>query len=554
MLLSLPTDMTKAELRLKLKEKRASIPMEKKKEFDSAILSHIIRSELFQKASMILLYVPVGSEISVLELARTARSMGKPIAFPRCDTESETMEFYMLLPEARLSPGAYHIPEPPEDAPLCVPDEQALCILPGLSFDVYGNRIGYGKGYYDKYLENFPGVAMGVLYASTMLKRIPTAEHDRPVHCMVTEHGLILPEADESAPFPKKKKAQKAQKKKTEKISADGLLQKTADFFRYVGMRTVALIRDARSQGEDGLRALHLPQILVLITFLMLLFSRGVEAKFLDRGNEYIGVILLQILIFLLPALLYCKLRGTRFVDRIRPSLIRPSHLPLVILTLLLMITGGMLTSIITGGIQSLTGKFTLYNTFTSRTGTPVDVLYSILAYALLPAIGEELIYRSILCAEYEKYGVGVSLTVSSLCFAMLHFSFENFFTYLFLGLLLAAAMYATHSFLTPLLLHLFYNIFCLFGQPYLSAFYVHAGSNEIFVFCLIVLFLLFAALTVGEARKVYHVYAVANADSSYTVSVPLKEYPKRVLFALFTPVFAISLLLFLILSFINLF
>ncbi|MBE6590312.1 MAG: 5-formyltetrahydrofolate cyclo-ligase [Ruminococcaceae bacterium] len=543
--------MTKKELRSKLRERRGAIPPEQKKEFDSAILSHIVRSELFQKASMILLYVPIESEVSLLELSRTARSMGKPIAFPRCNTETETMEFYTLLPEARLSPGAYHIPEPPADAPVCVPDEHALCILPGLSFDVFGNRLGYGKGYYDKYLESFPGVTMGVLYASTMLKRVPTDEHDRPVHCLVTEHGLILPEKDETRPPQPKKKAQK---KKKLRMSPDGLLPKVGGFLKKCGTYLLALARDARSQGEDGVRALHMPQGLVLVTFLMLLFSRGVEAKFLDRGNEYIGVILLQILIFLLPAILYCKLRGTRFIDRIRISPIRPTHIPLVLLVLVLMITGGMLTSIITGGIESLTGKFTLYNTFTSRTGTPIDVVYSILAYAVLPAIGEELIYRSILCTEYEKYGVGVSVSVSALCFAMLHFSFEHFFTYLFLGVLLAAAMYATHSFLAPLLLHLFYNVFCLFGQPYLSTFYVHAGSNEIFVFCLIVIFLLTAAFTVGEARKIYHVYAISNADSSYTVSVPLKEYPKRVLYALFTPVFAAALLLFLILAIVNLF
>ncbi len=542
--------MTKKELRSKLREKRSSIPEEQKKQFDSAILSHILRTELFQKASMILLYVPVEGEVALLELARTARSMGKAIAFPRCDTETETMEFYTLLPESRLVSGAYNIPEPPADAPLAIPDEHTLCIVPGLSFDLYGNRIGYGKGYYDKYLEKFPGVAMGVLYASTMLKRIPTDAHDRPVHCLVTENGMILPERDAAQPLPKKKKS----KKEKQPSAKDGLLPKVALLLRRAGASLLSLIRDARSQGKDGVRALHLPQLLVLTTFLMLLFSRAVETKFLDRGNEYIGVILLQILIFLIPALLYCKLRGTRFIDRIRISPIRPAHLPFTALLLLLMITGGMLTSIITGGIDSLTGKFTLYNTFTSRTGTPLDVLYSILAYALLPAVGEELIYRSILCTEYEKYGVGVSISVSALCFAMLHFSFQHFFTYLFLGTVLAVAMYATHSFLAPLLLHLFYNVFCLFGQPYLSSFYVHAGSNEIFVFCLIVLFLLCAALTVGEARKIYHVYAMANRDSSYTVSVPLKEYPKRVLFALFTPVFAISLLLFLVLSVYHLF
>ena len=189
------------------------------------------------------------------------------------------MEFYTLLPESKLIQGAYNIPEPPADAPLCVPDEHTLCIVPGLSFDVYGNRIGYGKGYYDKYLENFPGVAMGVLYASTMLKRIPTDAHDRPVHCLITEHGMILPEHDASRPLPKKKKQPKKKKEK-DAAASDGLLPKTAVLLRRVGSYLLSLIRDARSQGEDGVRALHLPQLLVLITFLMLLFSRGVEAKF----------------------------------------------------------------------------------------------------------------------------------------------------------------------------------------------------------------------------------------------------------------------------------
>ena len=119
---------------------------------------------------------------------------------------------------------------------------------------------------------------------------------------------------------------------------------------------------------------------------------------------------------------------------------------------------------------------------------------------------------------------------------------------------MLAFAMYATRSFFTPFLLHLCYNIFCLFGQPFLSAFYVNAGSNEIFLFCLTVLFLLFAALMTGEARKIYHVYASKNTDSSYTVSVPLREYPRRVLFALFTPAFAACALFWLVMAIVRLF
>ena len=217
------------------------------------------------------------------------------------------------------------------------------------------------------------------------------------------------------------------------------------------------------------------------------------------------------------------------------------------------MIAGSLLTSILTGGIRSLEGNFTLYDTFVARTGTPAEMAYAILAYAFLPAIGEELTYRSILCSEYEKRGVGVSIAASALLFAMLHFSFAHFLTYFFLGILLAGAMYTTRSFLAPILLHICYNIFCLFGQPYLSAFYVHAGSNEIFIFCVVVLFLLFAAFAAGEARKIYHIHAKKNISSSYTTALPLKRLPATLLESLLSPVALVCLAVWLITTIVNL-
>ena len=175
------------------------------------------------------------------------------------------------------------------------------------------------------------------------------------------------------------------------------------------------------------------------------------------------------------------------------------------------------------------------------------------MAYAFLPAVGEELTYRSILCSEYEKRGVGVSIVASALLFAMLHFSFAHFLTYFFLGLLLAAAMYTTRSFLAPILLHVCYNIFCLFGQPYLSAFYVNAGSNEIFIFCVVVLFLLFAAFAAGEARKIYHIHAKKNISSDYTTALPWKQLPATLLESFLSPVAAVCFTVWLITTIVNL-
>jgi hypothetical protein len=177
-----------------------------------------------------------------------------------------------------------------------------------------------------------------------------------------------------------------------------------------------------------------------------------------------------------------------------------------------------------------------------------------VIAYAVLPAFCEELVYRSILCAEYESLGTGVSVLISSLFFAMLHFSFSRFPNDLILGILLATAMYVTRSVLAPILLHLCYNLFCLFGQPYLSAFYINAGSREIFTFCLIVLLLLFAAFGTGEARKIYHLYAISNTPSDYTESIRLGDYPKRIFAAWKTPTVIPILLIWIIMAISDLF
>ena len=512
---------------------------------------------------MLLLYVPMEGEIGLLPLARMARERGIPIAFPKCDPKTGSMAFYTLNADARLSPGAYGIPEPPDDAPLCVPDERALCILPGLAFSEDGHRLGYGKGYYDRYLSDFHGVTVGAVCSKLLLPHVPTDEHDVPSQILVTENGPLLPAPahDELSALSFEdgaeydwRHADEPTKSKKQTTPALSVKERTARLWHTVKKAT-AKAWHAMWKGEhtEGARTPHAPVVLVLITFVLLLLSRPVDAYLLDRSSEYVGVILLQILIFILPAILYGKIRGTRLTERIRFSPPRLSHILLLACLLVMMITGGLLTSILTGGIESLSGSFTLYDTFIARTSTPMDILYAILAYACLPAIGEELVYRAILCAEYEKHGASVAATVSALYFAMLHFSLPNFLTYFVLGLLLAFSMYVTRSAITPLLLHLCYNVFCLFGQPFLTAFFINAGSTEIFTFCLVVLLLLSSALAAGEARKIYHVYAIKNISSEHTKPLPWKQYPKALLFSLLSPVGGVCLLLWLIVSLINL-
>ena len=548
--------MDKITLRGVLLQKRSEFTREQRKELDRDIAAGIIDTSLLQNASMLLIYAPLENEINLLPLAHVARKRGLPIAFPRCDKETNTMQFYILPEGQKLAPGAYGIPEPPEDAPVCIPDRRALCIVPALSYDLSGNRIGYGKGYYDRYLSTFPGVTVGVAYAQMLLKSVPTEAHDVPVDLLFTERGAYRFGAPvEKTVQPKKEKAAETEQKKekdTETIP-ESTKEEPPRGWKQIYEHLMNGSRRLGGGKDGNLKPLHAPLILVLCNFVLLLLSRLIDARLLDRNSEFVGVILIQVLIFIIPAILYCKLRGESFAERIRLRVPRISHIPFLLYLLVVMISGSLLTSILTGGIRSLEGSFTLYNTFVARTNTPSETVFALLAYTLLPAVGEELTYRSILCSEYEKRGVGVALLASALTFAMLHFSFAHFLTYFVLGLLLAAAMYTTRSFLAPILLHICYNVFCLFGQPYLSAFYVNAGSNEIFIFCLVVLFLLFAAFATGEARKIYHIHAKKNISSNYTTALSWRQLPATLLETLLSPVAAVCFIVWLIASIVNL-
>ncbi len=278
--------------------------------------------------------------------------------------------------------------------------------------------------------------------------------------------------------------------------------------------------------------------LLVLSTYLLLLFSRLMDAALLSRDNEYLSVVLLQVLIFMIPGVIYCKLRGTAFTERLRLQLPRLSHILLLLSALGALITGCLLISVYTGGIGTLDEGFTLYDTFSAKGDNSVsNVMYLLLAYAALPAICEEFVYRGVLCATLEPRGLLPTIVYSSLAFGMLHFELSHFPVYLFAGVLLCAVLYCTRSLVATTLIHFFYNVFGLFGQPTLTRFYLYTGSTKLFSFLLILAFLLCAIIFCGEAGRIYHGYSKASVSAPYRVDLPRDELPERLLRTLFPPV-----------------
>ena len=187
----------KSALRSKYKKLRAEIPTDVKKESDRAICERISALPCFTLANTILMYSPVGSEVDVTPIAERALALNKKIAYPVCDTDTCTMTFRYVSDLKELSTGSYNIKEPLQSAPLLLeadPKKQ-LCIVPALSFDARGFRLGYGKGYYDKFLKSFGGTSVGVVYESSFAEVLPADKFDIPVQLIITERRSVSTDA-----------------------------------------------------------------------------------------------------------------------------------------------------------------------------------------------------------------------------------------------------------------------------------------------------------------------------------------------------------------------
>ncbi|MBO5286494.1 MAG: 5-formyltetrahydrofolate cyclo-ligase [Clostridia bacterium] len=188
-----PIKREKDAIRKECSDKRNAIDKETHQAYDQKICDVATSLVSFRHADVILLYAPIKSEIDVMPIFKIAKEKGKKVAFPRCNVEERTMKFHFVESLEELSPCAYGIREPSEDAPIYDPAtsrEGVVCFVPGLAFDIHGYRLGYGKGYYDKFMCSFNGCTIGIVYSDFILKSLPKGRFDKHCDIMLTEKGI----------------------------------------------------------------------------------------------------------------------------------------------------------------------------------------------------------------------------------------------------------------------------------------------------------------------------------------------------------------------------
>lgn len=182
----------KRVLRQKYKALRAELSADAKKSLDEKICAATVALASFRFADTILMYAPTESEIDVMPIAHYALECGKRVAFPRCNTEKHTMDFKYVDSLDELTVGEYSIREPSEDSESVTDFSHSICIVPGLIFDRAGYRVGYGKGYYDRFFSNYRETKLGLVYSDFILDCVPRGRYDRRVDILVCEKGVKI--------------------------------------------------------------------------------------------------------------------------------------------------------------------------------------------------------------------------------------------------------------------------------------------------------------------------------------------------------------------------
>ena len=154
------------------------------------MISSLLSLPQVQNAKTVLTFYPVGSEPAILPIAEAALTLGKRVAFPLCHPEGPFMTFHSVDSLDALTNGSYGIPEPDGISPAVSELEDAICIVPALAFDENGYRLGYGKGYYDRFLSSFDGVSVGLVFSSLLLCNLPRDEYDEKVDIIITEKEM----------------------------------------------------------------------------------------------------------------------------------------------------------------------------------------------------------------------------------------------------------------------------------------------------------------------------------------------------------------------------
>ena len=178
----------KAELRKKILQEMKTLSQEQKQAMDRVLTEGFLQHPFYQEAKTIATYLSFPHEFQTQELIKRTLKDGKKVLIPKTYPKGR-MDFVVYHPQ-QLAKTSFGLLEPQGDLEVVEPSQIDLIHVPGLAFTTEGYRIGYGGGYYDRYLEHFAGHTMSTIYPC-QVQEFNSENHDIPVQEVLIDEGNL---------------------------------------------------------------------------------------------------------------------------------------------------------------------------------------------------------------------------------------------------------------------------------------------------------------------------------------------------------------------------
>lgn len=184
--------MDKAVQRKNVMDRLKEMPLADHQEKSHKIIARLMEDPAFKEADVIGLTISSFPEVDTAELIRSIWAAGKHVAVPKCLPKSRGMDFYVINDFDQLEVVYMHLKEPKtEETDYVPPSAIGLMVVPGVVFSKDGYRIGFGGGYYDRYLETFTGETRSLAFEVQLVDAIAAEAHDVPVGGIYTEARFV---------------------------------------------------------------------------------------------------------------------------------------------------------------------------------------------------------------------------------------------------------------------------------------------------------------------------------------------------------------------------
>lgn len=186
------TNLEKGNLRKAIIGKLKSLSDQEKQAVESKISQHLFSTDLWNNATHIGVTISQGFEWSTKLIIEKAWEEKKIACVPKCSPQEKTLQFYELNSYDQLETVYYNLLEPkPEETKKMTKQDIDLLIVPGVVFNKKGYRIGFGGGFYDRFLVGFPHETISLISSLQLVEDLPIESHDLPVQHVITEKGLV---------------------------------------------------------------------------------------------------------------------------------------------------------------------------------------------------------------------------------------------------------------------------------------------------------------------------------------------------------------------------